>query len=531
MTVYLQRCFKVLLNYASCRSKRQLEEFEALIRPIIRVLLLKSADRHHRTVRLSAEVLVELAKGQNGELSLGTHVPDNPICRGLEGLELILGCVLEEWSFDTVSWQWLAGRLVILDHLIRDFPDEFWLRYLPLYPSESGYKLHNYNRLITIVEFSFKALQSPHRRVGKLARSVFVTSSSLTVKERGVFNQVLEMLSALDHSLQVCLRKRLHQAATECGAQAQVGRFGAGLKRDGADHCVEGDSYCGQHNAQPVGSVALDTSAVLKPLICPLMMKCSSSLDAACQTGLGPVYSTSLLRQSEPPLDVSEVKYRKPVKCQHLQGTSPVHISLSKCWIGSRSKLLSLFTNKKKDELLPTKPELDGIYRGTCRPLGQGCKNGEVGVGRQDAEQWHSAKAMAPTATLAPHAMRILGTHKASGHADGTGEELVLPLDLSGLGHRHQLEVPSVPSLNSLLELDRSALHPQDKVLTYFVSPCFFTNVVIGCALTSTYDCRIWRAEINVVHIWKVWTGNADSCSEQERLVHVIRLKMWPLER
>jgi hypothetical protein len=478
MIVYLQRCFKVLLNYASCRSKCQLEEFQALIRPIIRVLLLKSADRNHRTVRLSAEVLVELAKGQNGELSLGTHVSDNPICRGFEGLELILGCVLEEWSFDTVSWQWLAGRLIILDHLIQDFPDEFWLQYLPLYPSESGYKLHNYNRLITVVEFSFKALQSPHRTVAKLAHRVFVTSSSMTAKERGVFSQVLEMLSGLDHSLQVRLRKRLHQAATECGAQAQVAGLGPGLKKGSAAHCIEGESYHGQHKTQPVGSVPLDTSSMLKPLIPPLMMKCSSSLDVACQTVLGPVYSTSLLRPSELPLDVSKVKNKKPVKFQHVQGTSPVHISLSKCWSGSRSKLLSLFTNKKKDELLPTKPELNGIYRGICSPLRQGCKNGHVGDGHQHMEQWHSSKVMARTSTLAPHAMPIQGIHKASGHAeeylDGMREELILPLDLSDLGNRYECEIPSIPGLNSPLELDDSAVHPQDKVLTSFVSPCFY---------------------------------------------------------
>jgi hypothetical protein len=480
-----------------------MEELQELICPIIRTLLLKSADQNRRTARLSAEVLVELAKGQNGELALGTHVPDSPSCGGLEGLELILGCVLEEWSFDTVSWQWLAGRLIILDHLIQDFPDAFWLQYLPLYPSESGYKLHNYNRLITVVEFSFKALRSPHRTVAKLARRVFVISSSMTAKERGVFNQVLEMLSGLDPNLQVRLRKRLHQAATECGAQSQVA--GLGLKKPKAARCVAAERCHDQHKTQHVGSMPLDTSEVLKPLISPLMVKSSRALGIARQTGVGPVSGTSPLRSMDLPLDLSKVKNKKPFKFQHLPGISPVQDSLSKRWSGSRSKLRSLFTNNKQDELLPTKPELNGIYRGTCSPVGQGCENYQVGDGHQHVEQCRfslgslSSKVMTQTIPLAPHTMSIQGIHKASSHAeeflDGMREELVLPLDLSDLGNNFECEIPSIPGLNSPLELGDSAIHPQYKVLTSFVFPIFTNGMAIGYPLTSTYDSRIWRVD------------------------------------
>lgn len=502
MTVYLQHCLKVLLNYTSCRSKCQMEE---LILPIIRILLLKSADQNHRTSRLSAEVLVELAKGQNGELALGRNVSDSPSCKGFEGLELILGCVLEEWSFRTVSWQWLAGRLIILVHLIQDFPHEFCLQYLPLYPNESGYKLHNYNRLITIVEFSLRALQSPHRTVAKLARRVFVVSSSMTAKEHGVFNQVLNMLAGLDHNLQVRLRKRLHQAATECEAQSQVAGPGQGLKKAKAAHCVAAERCDGQRETQHVGSAPLDTSAVLKPLISPLIVKSSRGLSVACQTGRGLICDTSPLHPRDLPLDLSKVKNKKPVKFQHLSGTSPVQVSLSKCWSGSRSKLLSLFTNKKKDEVIPTKPELNGIYRGICSPVGQGCENCEVEDSHQHIEQCHfslgslSSKVMAQTTPLAPHTLPVQEIHKASGQAqeylDGMREELVLPLDLSNLGNHFECEIPSTPGLNSTLELDDSAVHPQDKVLSFVFFPIFTNGVAMGCVLTSIYDCRIWRVE------------------------------------
>ncbi|XP_021916441.1 mitogen-activated protein kinase kinase kinase 1-like isoform X2 [Zootermopsis nevadensis] len=468
--VYLSciRCFRVFLSYASCHSNRQVEELQELIRPIIRILLLKCTDQNRRTAHLSVEILVELAKGQNGELSLGKSVSDNSNCKGLEGLELVLGCVLEEWSFDTVSSQWLAGRLIILDRLIQDFPNEFWLQYVPLYPNESGYKLHNYNRLITVVEFSFKALRSPNSMVAKLARHVFVLSSSMTAKERGVFNQVLEMLSSLDPNLQTCLRKRLHQAASESGTRSQTAWQGS--KKAKAAHCVVTERCHGQHESQHGRSTPLHTykdNAVVKSLLS------SSVLDAACQTDLEPGSGTSPPRPRDLPLDNSNVKNKKPVKFQHVPCISPIQIPSSKRWSGSGSKLLSLFTNKKHDELLPTKPELNGIYRDTSSPVGQVCENCLVGNCHRHVNPHHfffgslCSKVMTPTTPEAPHTTPILENHKCTGQAeeflDDVSEELVIPLDLSNLKSQFDSEIPTIPGLNSPLVLDDSANHPHDK--------------------------------------------------------------------
>lgn len=419
------RCFRVLLSYANCRTNRQLDELRDLIRPIVRTLLLKCADRNRRTAHLSAEVLVELAKGQNGELALGRHVTENRCVESFDGLELVLDCVLEDWNFDTVTWQWLAGRLIVLDHLIQDFPDEFWLQYVPLYPNESGYKLHNYNRLITVVEFTFKALRSPHSVVAKLARHVFVISSSMTAKERGVFNQVLEMLSGLDPSLQSRLRKRLNQAATEYGSKK-----------------VKASEKC-QH-----GRVILQSTKVV---------------DAGCQTG--PSSDISLPRPRDLPLDLSKVKHKKPVKFQHL----PVQLSSVRRWNSSGSKLLSLFTSRKLDELLPTKPQLNGIYRDISSPLGQDGESRLTSECRRNVEPrtgfW--SKVMTPTTPTAPHSTPVQEIREASHHVDefleDMSEELVIPIDLSDLGNQNECEIPSIPGLNSPLETELSAVCPQDE--------------------------------------------------------------------
>jgi hypothetical protein len=472
----------VLLGYATCDSKCQLEELQKLIRPIIRIVLLKCADRNRRTARLSAEVLVELAKGQSGELALGKHVSDNPNCGGLEGLELILGCVLEEWSFDTVSWQWLAGRLIILDHLMQGFPDEFWLQYVPLYPNESGYKLRNYNRLITVVEFSFRALRSPHSTVAKLARHVFVISSSMTTKERGVFNQVLEMVSGLDPNLQIRLRKRLHQATVECGSQSQVS--GKGSKKVKGVHLVAERGH-GQHESQNVSTVPLDTSnrsAELKSVITPIEVKSGRVQNVACQTDVGLGSGTSLPNARNLPLSVSKMRNNKPPTLQPLPRICPIQIPLTKRWSGSGSKLLSLFTNRKRDELLPSKPELNGICQGTCSPVEQGCENQLVGECHQHTESRHfffgslCSKMMVPPTNPAPHTAPIQQSSKACSQEfrDEVSEELILPLDLSDLGSQFKCEILSVPGLNSPLELDVSAVYPQDKVLTTLALLCFY---------------------------------------------------------
>jgi len=503
MTVYLQRCFRVLLGYTSCDSKCQLEELQELIRPIIRILLLKCADRNRRTARLSAEVLVELAKGQSGEFALGKHVSDSPNCGGLEGLELVLGCVLEEWSFNTVCWQWLVGRLIILDHLMQGFPDEFWLQYVPLYPNESGYKLRNYHRLITVVEFSFRALRSPYSTVAKLARHVFVISARMTTKERGVFNQVLEMLSGLDPDLQMRLRKHLQQAAIECGSQSQVSEKGS--KKVKATHLVA-ERCNGQHESQNVSAVPLYTSyqsAELKSVVTPIVVKSGRVLNVACQTGVRPGSGTSPPNPRDLPLSVSKIKNNKSPRLQHLPGICPIQIPLTKCLSSSGSKLLSLFTNKKRDELLPSKPELSGICRSTCSPVEQGCENQLVGKCHQHMEPLHfsfgslCSKSTVPTTHPAPSTALTQENNKVCSQEfrGEVSEELILPVDLSDLGSQYKCEIPSVPGLSSPLELDVSAIYPQDKVLITFVLLHFYDGITVECPLTGTYDCRIWRVE------------------------------------
>ena len=142
--------------------------------------------------QLSIETLVEFAKGQHGELAVGSAVPGSQFrtATGAGGMEFLLQCILQDYSLLNVSWQWILGRLSVLDRLMRDFPDQFYLRYVPLGLGESGYKLENYNRLLTTLEFTFRALSSSHGTVGKVARRLFVFGSQFAMPEPAVYKQV-----------------------------------------------------------------------------------------------------------------------------------------------------------------------------------------------------------------------------------------------------------------------------------------------------------------------------------------------------
>lgn len=64
-----------MLNHARCRgTASDADELQRLVRPIVRALLLKCADCNRRTSQLSIDVLLELAKGQDGDLAVGSQL-------------------------------------------------------------------------------------------------------------------------------------------------------------------------------------------------------------------------------------------------------------------------------------------------------------------------------------------------------------------------------------------------------------------------------------------------------------------------
>ncbi|XP_068209828.1 mitogen-activated protein kinase kinase kinase 1-like [Palaemon carinicauda] len=208
--VYLAclRCVRVLLSHLSPSVGSEVTALQELFRPLVHTLLLKCADGNRRTSQISVDSILELCRGQEGELALGTQVTPSST-PGLGAISYVLSCILDDNPPSEAPWQWLLGRLCVLDRLVDEFPSEFQMQYVPLQPSESGYKLQNYDRLMTVVEFAFKALGSSHATVSKLARRVYICGARFAAAEPAVFHQVCDMLAKLDVSLQTRLKRRL----------------------------------------------------------------------------------------------------------------------------------------------------------------------------------------------------------------------------------------------------------------------------------------------------------------------------------
>ena len=209
--VYLAclRCLRVLLAHLNPSSTAQVTHLQELFRPLVHTLLLKCADGNRRTSQISVDSILELSRGQHGELALATQTSSST--PGLGGISFVLSCILDDTPPSEAPWQWLLGRLCVLDRLVDEFPSEFQLQYVPLQSgTESGYKLEHYDRLVTVVEFAFKALGSSHTTVSKLARRVYICGARFAAAEPAVFRQVCDMLAKLDVSLQMRLKRRLH---------------------------------------------------------------------------------------------------------------------------------------------------------------------------------------------------------------------------------------------------------------------------------------------------------------------------------
>uniref|UniRef100_A0A1B6BZG6 Mitogen-activated protein kinase kinase kinase n=1 Tax=Clastoptera arizonana TaxID=38151 RepID=A0A1B6BZG6_9HEMI len=307
-------CFRVLLNNTT------IGQMNELIPPIVRALLSKCADHNRRNCQLSIEVLLDFAKGQNG-----SHIwtLDGDQFKSNQQFELILNCIVEDFNQESVSWQWLAGRLIVLDCMIKEFPNEFWLQYIPLYPNEAGYKLQNYNRLMTVVEFAIKALNYPHSTVNKLAKHVFIVSCSMTVKEKGVMKQVYELLLPLEPDLQIRLRKKL---------QEMIGEW------DSAKMSCQNSKQIPYLNEPGITDRSYQKVEV------------STQLSSTCK-------KTTLQRPKDLPLtNLSKIKLKNPViKFYH---EPVVMMNSQKKWNQPGLKLYNLFTKGKKDNLLPNKPDL-----------------------------------------------------------------------------------------------------------------------------------------------------------------------------
>ncbi|XP_076462240.1 mitogen-activated protein kinase kinase kinase 1-like isoform X2 [Babylonia areolata] len=225
------RSVRMLLSYTPCRDEHQRQRLQKLLTPIVGAIFHKCTDGNRRTSQLSLSTLLELAKGQAGELAVGREIV-NPGTEGLHGLDFVVRCATEDYELNAKPWQWLLGRLYVIDKLMEEFPNEFLPRQeapdsagaaedVGEAPEEAGAAageypprgdqqppLVNYERLMRVAHFSVKAVCSSHMRIARMSRRVFLMSGKLGSHIDTVIDQLEDLLNNLSASSSILSLKR-----------------------------------------------------------------------------------------------------------------------------------------------------------------------------------------------------------------------------------------------------------------------------------------------------------------------------------
>lgn len=141
---------------------------------------------------------------------------------GLHGLDFIIRSVTEDYDGDTVAWQWLLGRLYVLERLFEEFHNELLPRNPPDGRSadEEGppqdsksrdvyHKPSVQERLITIAKFSIKGVTNAHMRISRMARRVFLLVCRFSAHIESMIDDLEEMLTTIDTNVGASMKKRL----------------------------------------------------------------------------------------------------------------------------------------------------------------------------------------------------------------------------------------------------------------------------------------------------------------------------------
>ena len=147
--------------------------------------------------------------------------------QGLESLDYVIGCVTEDHATDSAPWQWMLGRLYVLERLFDEFHNELLPRNPPDGKSadeesvtsdstnSSVIKTSVHDRLLQIAKFCMKAVGNSHMKICRMARRVFFLVARFSAHMDSIVEELREMLNNLETSYSVSMRKRLDKIVDE----------------------------------------------------------------------------------------------------------------------------------------------------------------------------------------------------------------------------------------------------------------------------------------------------------------------------
>ncbi|XP_004703766.1 mitogen-activated protein kinase kinase kinase 1 [Echinops telfairi] len=210
---WIQKTLRAMLVYTPCHSLAERIKLQRLLRPVVDTILVKCADANSRTSQLSISTLLELCKGQAGELAVGREILKSGSI-GIGGVDYVLNCILGN-QIESNNWQDLLGRLCLIDRLLLEFPAEFYPHIVSTDVSQAEPVEIRYKKLLSLLTFALQSIDNSHSMVGKLSRRIFLSSARMVTAVPRVFSKLLGMLSVSSCTHFARMRRRLMAIADE----------------------------------------------------------------------------------------------------------------------------------------------------------------------------------------------------------------------------------------------------------------------------------------------------------------------------
>ncbi|XP_052515001.1 mitogen-activated protein kinase kinase kinase 1 [Budorcas taxicolor] len=207
------KTLRAMLVYTPCHSLAERIKLQRLLRPVVDTILVKCADVNSRTSQLSISTLLELCKGQAGELAVGREILKAGSI-GIGGVDYVLNCILGNQT-ESNNWQELLGRLCLIDRLLLEFPAEFYPHIVSTDISQPEPVEVRYKKLLSLLTFALQSIDNSHSMVGKLSRRIYLSSARMVTAVPHVFSKLLEMLNVSSSTHFTRMRRRLMAIADE----------------------------------------------------------------------------------------------------------------------------------------------------------------------------------------------------------------------------------------------------------------------------------------------------------------------------
>uniref|UniRef100_A0A673GQ90 Mitogen-activated protein kinase kinase kinase 1 n=1 Tax=Sinocyclocheilus rhinocerous TaxID=307959 RepID=A0A673GQ90_9TELE len=260
------KTLRAMLVYTPCHSVSERTRLQQLLRPVVETILVKCADANSRTSQLSVSTLLELCKGQMGELAVGREILKAGSI-GIGGVDYVLNCILGSKT-EANNWQALLGRLCLIDRLLLEFPAEFYPHIVSGGDCNQAQNVvERYQKLLPLLSFALQSIDNSHSMVGKLSRRVFLSAARMVARVPHVFVKLLDMLNITSSTHYARMRRRLLAIAEEMDI-LDVIHLGLDDLKAYSSHSSAFLEPSAPHNSpcQPTAKVALSGQASSAPV-------------------------------------------------------------------------------------------------------------------------------------------------------------------------------------------------------------------------------------------------------------------------